>query len=427
MPSIKVIAIIVVLAICACAVTVLIFWPETVDAPLPLTPARIAGPSMAPTLLGDHVAATCGDCGFDVKCAAEFLPEDSMAACPNCGYRKVNLRMGAFTAGDRIRVDERAYDSAKPKRDDVIAFRSPLNADEAMVKRIVGLPGEMITIRDGDVYINEKIRRKTIAEFQQVAMVVHDDRHRSRNTATIPRRWFDDANTHWTETKTGYKLTAPTTEPAALTYRQLRCFASPIAHPNESPMLDSNGYNQQLSRQLNDVIDMAVQGSAGVSGEGDFRITINNGRDVWTVRLRPSGNAVSLHRGDKSDAVANATVPLKGNFSFLFGVLDEQVIFSINEKTVFRESFTPGNPSEPTSQPISMIARNVRAAVRELRVVRDIVYVVRGGTVQSSPSLKAGDGYIVLGDNPPASVDSRRWETPVLLKDIIGKAVQNTE
>ena len=42
----------------------------------------------------------------------------------------------------------------KPKRWDVIVFRNPVNPREVYCKRLVGLPGEEIEIRDGSVWAN---------------------------------------------------------------------------------------------------------------------------------------------------------------------------------------------------------------------------------------------------------------------------------
>ena len=50
----------------------------------------------------------------------------------------------------------------------MVAFRSQSKAGEIAVKRVVGLPGETIEIRDGDIYADGRIQRKTLAQ-QRVA------------------------------------------------------------------------------------------------------------------------------------------------------------------------------------------------------------------------------------------------------------------
>ena len=47
------------------------------------------------------------------------------------------------------------YWSADPKRGDVVLFDPPFEEEYYYVKRVIGLPGETVTIRDGLVYIND--------------------------------------------------------------------------------------------------------------------------------------------------------------------------------------------------------------------------------------------------------------------------------
>lgn len=58
--------------------------------------------------------------------------------------------------GNTLIVDKNAYISNKPKRFDVIMFSRPDFAgnDYFQVKRIIGLPGEALEIKNGLVYIN---------------------------------------------------------------------------------------------------------------------------------------------------------------------------------------------------------------------------------------------------------------------------------
>lgn len=61
--------------------------------------------------------------------------------------------------GDRILV-RRSYDSPKElagrlDRGDVLVFRSPRKGEPLVVKRVIGLPGESIEARDGQVAIDD--------------------------------------------------------------------------------------------------------------------------------------------------------------------------------------------------------------------------------------------------------------------------------
>ena len=55
---------------------------------------------------------------------------------------------------DMVAGDYHAYDDRNPRRGEVIAFKFPDNEYESFVKRIIGLPGETVYIRDGKIYIN---------------------------------------------------------------------------------------------------------------------------------------------------------------------------------------------------------------------------------------------------------------------------------
>ncbi|MGB3477944.1 MAG: signal peptidase I [bacterium] len=59
--------------------------------------------------------------------------------------------------GNRILVDNLTYDSKKACRGDIIAFKHPDNQKSKHVKRVIGLPGETIEIRNKQVYIDGNI------------------------------------------------------------------------------------------------------------------------------------------------------------------------------------------------------------------------------------------------------------------------------
>jgi signal peptidase I len=61
--------------------------------------------------------------------------------------------------GDRIIVNKLSYKFHDPHRGDIVVFARPPLEDQAyadLVKRVIGLPGETISSKDGHVYINGK-------------------------------------------------------------------------------------------------------------------------------------------------------------------------------------------------------------------------------------------------------------------------------
>ena len=56
--------------------------------------------------------------------------------------------------GDRILGNRLAYLNSDPERFDIIIFRYPDDESQLFIKRVIGLPGETVEIRDGSIYIN---------------------------------------------------------------------------------------------------------------------------------------------------------------------------------------------------------------------------------------------------------------------------------
>lgn len=62
-----------------------------------------------------------------------------------------------LTEGDMIAANKIIYRLSEPKRGDIIVFKYPLNPDRDFVKRLIGLPGEKVQIKNSTLHINGKI------------------------------------------------------------------------------------------------------------------------------------------------------------------------------------------------------------------------------------------------------------------------------
>jgi len=56
--------------------------------------------------------------------------------------------------GQYLIVSRLSYWLGEPQRGDIVVFEPPNGASEDYIKRIVGLPGEQIEVRDGAVWVN---------------------------------------------------------------------------------------------------------------------------------------------------------------------------------------------------------------------------------------------------------------------------------
>lgn len=58
--------------------------------------------------------------------------------------------------GDRLIINRLSYLFEDPKRGDIVMFAYPDNEKKNYLKRIIGLPGEKLEIREGLIYINDR-------------------------------------------------------------------------------------------------------------------------------------------------------------------------------------------------------------------------------------------------------------------------------
>ncbi|MFZ5832523.1 MAG: signal peptidase I [Planctomycetota bacterium] len=122
--------------------------------------------SMATTLMGRHKDLECPVChyAFQVSASEEVDGDGNSqgadkqvtrCVCPMCRYSIDLSNSSEYPSykGDRIIVGKFAYAVADPERWDVAVFKYPQDAPVNYIKRVVGLPGETLLLRRGDVYV----------------------------------------------------------------------------------------------------------------------------------------------------------------------------------------------------------------------------------------------------------------------------------
>ena len=60
----------------------------------------------------------------------------------------------SFHDGEYLVVDKLTYRFTSPDRGDVVVLYNPEIPSQLLIKRIVGMPGETVEIRGGEIYIN---------------------------------------------------------------------------------------------------------------------------------------------------------------------------------------------------------------------------------------------------------------------------------
>jgi signal peptidase I len=103
-------------------------------------PYTVPTPSMVPTLLvGDQLVG------------AKYA----------YGYSKYSLPLGQLPG-----IEGRLF-ARSPERGDVVVFRLPRDPSTTFVKRLIGLPGDRIQMREGRLYINDAlVPRRAAGQFE---------------------------------------------------------------------------------------------------------------------------------------------------------------------------------------------------------------------------------------------------------------------
>ncbi|NLF30605.1 MAG: hypothetical protein GX591_06930 [Planctomycetes bacterium] len=113
--------------------------------------------SMAPQLMGRHTLVTCPDCGYafprGLDSERKDRGPDPYAACPNCGVW-INRESHPARGGDRVLVFKLPRAMRDVQRWDVVVFKDVQENRENFIKRLVGLPGEVLRIVHGDVFVH---------------------------------------------------------------------------------------------------------------------------------------------------------------------------------------------------------------------------------------------------------------------------------
>lgn len=63
-----------------------------------------------------------------------------------------------LNVGDKLIGSRLAYISGGPKRGDIVIFKWPVDKETLYIKRVIGLPGETVMIKQGKIYINGSAR-----------------------------------------------------------------------------------------------------------------------------------------------------------------------------------------------------------------------------------------------------------------------------
>jgi signal peptidase I len=98
---------------------------------------------------------------------------------------------------DRLIIEKLGYRFGQPQRGDIIVFNPPKQLQdeyqEAFIKRIVGLPGEKVSLKHGRIYINDRVllEKYIASEFNPAELLSKNSQHQlTKMDVCPPHRQF---------------------------------------------------------------------------------------------------------------------------------------------------------------------------------------------------------------------------------------------
>lgn len=458
--------------------------------------------SMAPTLLGAHLDHVCSNCGYSYAVSLDrYITTGewpTRVKCPNCNWEEVpNESPTQAEAGDGIftvcwpfAVGTPYLD---PKRWEVIVFKAPFNMPSGpkgispdrdgqtnYIKRLVGLPNDVLSIIDGDIYVApaaslpepihaklqanppQKLTDEELAEVNRLLQIARkpakvqdslwqvvfdaDYPPRSKSVGWVPQQ----PKSGWKTGDRTFQFTGADNAQPQFLKLQGKDFRDNCRYNYDradEPRYPSPGTGKSI------VSDLQLRCAATWQG-GNGRIVLRlSKRDrLYSLELSPAdgtGRVVSssLDGSGPSDLGTLAFRPWKQNWpvELTFQNVDRQLSVSMADKVIWQSPATSFSAADALKEPPEILppivqvgAADLKLELRHLAVMRDLFYrddvpvqvvpppnqriagktAIRyadlfaggpGWATRNNPMLLRPDEYFMLGDNSPASYDSRAW------------------
>lgn len=326
---------------------------------------------------------------------------------------------------DRIVVNKLAYRSSEPERYDVAVFDFPLNRRQQHVSRIVGLGGERVVIRNGNIYSalpdengnygTPRVARKT----QEVREAVLKRIYPSGKTGETYKCSFSAVKGSFEQEDSTIRLSAD----------------SLIRYTARQPICDNylDGYDPRWGIAkphmiihedipVNDlVLRMEVEPATGCEAV-ELRIYAGGREHRAVLAVGTSLKSSVMHSGASSrDGAERAPVVWQSNTCRLEAGrrtplelchVDESVILEIAGQRASSYVYDHFDDYPRTDNAVEFGVVGGGCRVWDVEILRDIHYVGKGGKEQYYDI--PNDMYFCLGDNTQNANDGRSWQGMVV-------------
>lgn len=330
--------------------------------------------------------------------------------------------------GDRVLLDLLTPIVRGPRRFEVVAFHDPQQKGRDLVKRVAGLPGETVLLRDGDLKINGKLYRKNAEERRRVRIPIFREKKHTNGlkdgfNITTFNRADELESTHWLRSRLH-------PEEGGMLYKSMiipsdgfeKDDGSYAHRPGELPVFDL-----QLELPLR-LYPLAAKFFLCFQHGGDdfiFTIQTNSPDGITDLEIErvtyPTVQGSSFVYPIKTKiCVESAPSMHRGQVRrFVFSNVDCRISVEVDGKELLGyglpfdyDTHTPfvpaeGGPKRNRSGIEFAILGGDIGASGEVNIYRDVVYEPRGTYGCEREYQLAKNQYYLLGDNSSDSTDSR--------------------
>ncbi|MEZ6140141.1 MAG: signal peptidase I [Zavarzinella sp.] len=390
--------------------------------------------SMAPSLIGNHFVKACPRCHYPVVLGqSEPVGGHPTGFCPNCGKSNIDMQEVRTVPGDRVLVDKTIYHLRHPRRWEIAVFMNPSDLSKPYVKRVIGLPGEKLLIKNGDIWVNGELIRKSFSEVQECMIPIFD-------ADFCPpggwyRRWYSENQ------EPSFNATATVAPPEWLKiyHKELAIHAKDSTLPrlagywqtsidqNHVEVLkDQFSYNGDPTGNSHYAIhEFILSFEAQFQGSGELIAGINDGANQVRVALSTNDQAnVGKFLVDQKlvSTFPHQTLGNDGKVMVELSFVDRRLIVAINGRPCFTHDLPVATSFQDVRSPCVVGARGIDTHFRNIRIYRDIYYRPTGQHAVQKELPIAQNHYYLLGDNSANSDDSRSWKIPTVPeRNFLGK------